>query len=204
MKPTATSNYFSGWNITKWLTFAMLVHYLVAVYILGLDKETVTYLIRATAKTSFILFILSFSASSLYYFWKNRLTKWLLQNRRYLGVSFASSHFLHLGALLLMTFYISFNVFEDRGLITTVGGGIGYLFIALMTITSFDSTKNMISAKNWKRLHLVGSYYLSLIFVKSYLFIALENYNAAFFSVLLVAVFVLRIAKMFTTIKKKA
>ena len=160
------------------------------------NKETISILIRSTARFSFVLFMLAFSASSLYYFFKNSFTKWLLSNRRYIGVSFAISHYLHLFALFLMTFYISFNVFEDRGLFATIGGFIGYSFITIMTITSFDKTRNLLSKKNWKLVHTIGSYFLWIIFAKSYLLEMTNNTLATFFSIILIVVFALRIAKL--------
>ena len=132
-------------------------------------KETVSLMIRSTARLSFLLFMSAFVASSLHHYKKNSLTRWLLKNRRYLGVSFAVSHYLHLGALILMTLHIDFNVFEDRGLFKTAFGATAYAFITLMTITSFDKTRNLFGAKNWKRIHTIGGYLLWVIFAKSYI-----------------------------------
>ena len=191
-----TNNYFSGWNLTKILSLLLISNTIITLYILDIkDKETISVLIRSTAKLSFVLFMMAFSASSVYYFWKNSFTKWLLSNRRYIGVSFAVSHYLHLLALLLMTFYISFNVFEDRGLFPTIAGGIAYAFITVMTITSFDKTRNLLSPKNWKRVHTIGGYLLWIIFAKSYLPNLHDNIIAALFSVVLIVVFLLRILK---------
>jgi sulfoxide reductase heme-binding subunit YedZ len=53
--------------------------------------------------------------------------------------------------------------------ITWIGGGLAYVFIAAMTATSFDRTAQMIGPRAWKILHTVGSYYIWLIFANSYI-----------------------------------
>jgi len=60
--------------------------------------------IRFTARTSMALFLLAFTASALYRFWPGRVTRWIRQNRRYLGVSFAGS--LGVDALAIMVYAI--------------------------------------------------------------------------------------------------
>ena len=189
-------NYLSGWNLTKTISLLLIANVILTLALLDIkNKETISILIRSTAKFSFVLFIMAFSASSYYYFFKNSITRWMLANRRYLGVAFAVSHYLHLFALLLMTFYISFNVFEDRGLFTTIGGAIGYVFITIMTITSFDRTKNLINPKNWKLVHTIGGYYLWIIFAKSYLPNLLNDPIAALFAIVAVTALLLKLLK---------
>ncbi len=203
MKKNSYKNkYLSGWNLTKILSFLLIVNVIITFYLLDIkNKETISVLIRSTAQFSFILFMLAFSASSLYYFWKNKFTKRLLANRRYIGVSFAVSHYIHLFALLMMTFYSSFNVFVDRGLFATIGGGTAYVFITIMTITSFDSTRNLLSTKNWKRVHTIGSYFIWIIFAKSYLPEIANTPKTAIFSIILIGVILLRILKSIKTKK---
>jgi methionine sulfoxide reductase heme-binding subunit len=59
----------------------------------GVDEEGVRAIIRLTARTSVALFLLAFTASAAFRLWGGRLPRWLLVNRRYLGLSFAVSHF---------------------------------------------------------------------------------------------------------------
>lgn len=188
--------FISGWNLTKVISVVLILNFIL---ILSLNdynqKETISILIRTTAKFSVALFLLAFSASSFYHFSKNNFSKWMLKNRRYIGVSFAISHYLHLLSLFLMTFHISFNVFEDRGLFTTIGGAIGYLFITIMTITSFDKYRKIVSPKNWKRIHTIGSYYLWIIFAKSYIPRITEGSFYTLFAVLLITTLLMRIWK---------
>ncbi len=139
---------------------------------------------------------MAFVASSLHYYIKNSLTRWLLKNRRYIGVSFAISHYLHLGTLILMTLHIDFNVFEERGLFKTAFGAVAYAFITVMTITSFDSTRNLFGAKNWKRIHTIGGYLLWVIFAKSYI-LEMTNPLRVIFALIAVTVLSSRISVLF-------
>lgn len=95
-----------------------------------------------------------------------------------------------------MTLHIDFNVFEDRGIAKTAVGAIAYAFITVMTITSFDNTRNLFGAKNWKWIHTIGGYLLWLIFAKSYL-LEMTNPLRFTFSLIAIAVLLLRISILF-------
>lgn len=189
-----TSNLFNGWSLTGFISVLLLTNVIITLLVNDInDKETVSILIRSTAKASFILFMLAFVASSLHHYIKNSLTSWLLKNRRYIGVSFAISHYLHLGTLILMTLHINFNVFEDRGFFRTAVGALAYAFITLMTITSFDKTRNLFGAKNWKSIHTIGGYLLWVIFAKSYI-LEMTNPLRVIFALTAITVLLLRIS----------
>lgn len=47
-------------------------------------------------------------------------------------------------------------------------GGLGYVFVALMALTSSNSAQAWLGMKSWKRLHLIGSYWLWAQFVLTY------------------------------------
>ncbi len=184
----------SGWSLTGLISIVLIGNVLVTLAILDItEKETVSVLIRSSAKFSFILFMSAFTASSLHHYVKSRFTKWLLVNRRYIGVSFAISHYIHLSMLILMTMHINFNVFEDRGLFRTAVGATAYAFITLMTLTSFDKTRDLFGSSNWKRIHTIGGYLLWVIFAKSYVLEMTNPLRIAFASIA-VLVFLLRIS----------
>src|SRR5262249_28034083 len=58
--------------------------------------------VRTSAKTSLLFFLGAFVASSVRVLWRTPATAWLLANRRYVGVSFATSHFIHLIGILMV------------------------------------------------------------------------------------------------------
>ena len=88
----------SGWFLVLWT--ALVVSAMVAAVLAShgaADLEAVRHALRLTARTSLALFLLAFAASSLRRLWPLPATAWLLRNRRHVGVSFAASHFIHLG-----------------------------------------------------------------------------------------------------------
>src|SRR6202020_3114754 len=98
--PPLRQNWFDGWQL-----FAVLALILIAlsVWIAGMRQfvvDGVRMVIRFTARTSLLLFCLAFSAAALARLWPNSWTKWQRRNRRYLGVSFATSHGIHAAAII--------------------------------------------------------------------------------------------------------
>ena len=75
-------------------------------------------------------------------------------------------------------------------------GGTGYAFITAMTATSFDRTATAIGARAWRRLHLVGGYYLLFQFMVSFGKRIPDMPLYALFLIPLVAVFALRMIAM--------
>lgn len=159
---------FEGWRITGWAAVGLLL-VTVVIFALGAwSQDAVRVWIRATARTSVTLFLMAFAASSLRHFWPAPATSWLLRNRRYVGVSFAISHALHLAALITLGVAFPEPFVEELDVVTVAGGGMAYVFIAAMTATSFDRTAAWLGPRRWKLLHRVGAWYVWLIFVQSY------------------------------------
>jgi len=113
-----------------------------------------------TARSSLILFLLAFSASSLARLWPGPGTQWLLRNRRYLGLSFAASHAIHAVAIVAFATTAPLAFRAATSLVTYIFGGIGYALIIALAATSFDRTAAMIGPGAWKTLHKTGGFYL--------------------------------------------
>jgi sulfoxide reductase heme-binding subunit YedZ len=123
--------------------------------------------IRATALTSMLLFVAAFAASSLVRLAPGPRTKWLLRNRRYLGLSMALSHAGHLA--LIVTVVARDPDFWARIKATTkVGGGLGYVLLAAMVATSTDGAVRRLGRRRWRALHATGMYTLFAIFAFTY------------------------------------
>lgn len=118
---------------------------------------------RWTARIAFIIFALTFAASSLLAVWPNRFTGWLTANRRYLGLNFALAHIVHLGALTV--YFLVTDQSPDT--ITLVFGGLAYVFVILTALTSNDKSVALLGA-NWRRLHTAGIYYLWGVFTYTF------------------------------------
>jgi hypothetical protein len=154
----------NGWRLvgTLSLLLAAMTLYLVASH--GGDVEGVRLAIRATARTSLVLFALAFTASAMVELMPSEATRWQRRNRRYLGVSFAVSHFIHLGAILALAAVDRTLFWQLTNVTTIVLAGIGYLFIAAMTATSFDRSAAWLGPRRWRLLHLIGGWYIWVSF----------------------------------------
>lgn len=135
----------------------------------GVGESGLRASIRATATSSLALFLAAFVASSWNALSPSPVSKWLLRNRRYLGLSFALSQAVHLGAILALA--ASYPQSMGRGLssATLVGGTLGYVMTALMAATSTDGAVKRLGRSRWKTLHKGGMYLFWGIFVFSYL-----------------------------------
>lgn len=121
-------------------------------------------MLRLTARTSLVFFCSAFVGSSLQRLHRGTATRWLLRNRRYLGLAFAASHAIH-GVAIIELLRVTATGLE---LTPALVGGAAYLFIIAMTVTSFDRTAAWLGRRRWHQLHLVGSYYIFLVFLMTY------------------------------------
>lgn len=159
---------FRGWPLTA----AMGALLLLLAGVTFLEAASLTdglrAVIRLTARTSLVLFLLAFSASSLARLFPGAMTGWLLQNRRYVGLSFAFSHAIHFAAIVALarTDYETFHRLTN--IVTYLGGGLAYVFIVLMVLTSFDRTAALLGHRSWRWLHVTGMWYLWLSFALNF------------------------------------
>lgn len=187
-------NGISGWPLVGWAALALGTMVLIVVAIAGTGEVGIRTLVRATARSSVVLFTLAFAASALRRVWPSAPTRWLLANRRQFGVSFALSHLVHLLALLaLFGWSLRRFVTESEG-VTLVFGGVAYVFIAAMTVTSFDRTAAWLGPRRWKRLHTTGAYYIWFIFALNFVALAFQSPLYWPFAGMLVGSLALRIA----------
>ncbi len=154
-----------GWLLTGLITLALLAASIAAHLLAGGGAEGHRAVIRLTARTSLVLFLMSFVASSLVRLAPSPATRWMIRNRRYLGVSFAMSHLIHAVAIVALA-RTDADLFWQ---LTTVGsivtGTSTYLVIALMTATSFDATARWLGSRVWRSLHWWGAWYIWVSFV---------------------------------------
>jgi methionine sulfoxide reductase heme-binding subunit len=109
--------------------------------------------------------IAAFMASSLARLWPGGTTRWLLANRRYVGLAFSAGMIWHLTVVsyFLWTFG---NHLATRDLSLDV---IGLGFLVAMSLTSFSPFRSKITPANWRRLHKTGIY--TLWFLPTFFFL---------------------------------
>jgi hypothetical protein len=152
----------NGWRVFWLLAALETALFAVALYEFGTDEPGLRALVRLTVRVSFTVFIAVYLAAPLRKLYPGGATRWLLRNRRYLGVSFAWAHGLHALAIALLALLLG-DAFEAETA-TIVGGGLGYLLTAGMALTSFDRTARWLGPRRWALLHRAGLHWLWFIF----------------------------------------
>ena len=155
----------NGWPLLGILSLALLVMAAGLALDHRFDVAGIRLVIRATARTSLVLFALAFSASAVAALWPTEWTLWQRRNRRFLGLAFAVSHTIHAAAIAAFATLdpVAFHQNSMAGSIVT--GGIAYLFIIAMAATSFDRSAAWIGPRAWRALHWTGGYYIWISFI---------------------------------------
>jgi len=136
---------------------------LVAIATLYADSYvgSLPYVMRPTAHMAFAFFWVAFTASSVQRLFPSDYSRWAMKNRRYIGLSFAVIHGIH--AVLVLSNITLTD--ESRPALVFLAGTTAYVFLGLMAVTSNNWSVSKLGAKNWKRMHRTGSWYIWAIFM---------------------------------------
>ena len=156
----------NGWPLF-WLLAALETAAFAAMFVaFGSDEAGLRALVRQTARISFVVFLVVYTAAPLRRLWPTAASRWALHNRRALGVSFAWAHGLHALAIGMLALLLGDAFAVD--LATLVGGGGTYLLIAAMALTSTDRTARWLGPRRWALLHRTGLHATWVIFAISW------------------------------------
>jgi DMSO/TMAO reductase YedYZ heme-binding membrane subunit len=153
--------------------------------------EEVRAVIRVTAFTSAVPFLLAFVASPLHRLRPSTLSRRLMGNRRYLGLSVAASHFWHLIAIVALVRWYGSNG-EPFPTLTLAFGSAGFVLLGLMAATSNDASQRALG-RAWGWLHTVGLHVVWLDFIFTYSGTATVAPFHAIMTLLFAAVWMLRV-----------
>ena len=154
------------WPLAILIMVISFLGYAIVFFQQGYQEEGIRQAIRLSARFSVVLFSIAFAGSGIHQYFPNSFTYWIFRNRKFFGICFAFNHLIHL--LFLFILQKEFHpVFDLANGFSLMAGGIAYLFIVLMLLTSFSFFEKMISWKNWKRLHTVGGYWIWTVFMSS-------------------------------------
>ena len=125
----------------------------------------------------------------------DKFSRTLLQIRPQIGLSFAVFHSFHLFFLLYLQYAIH-PVFTLAKKSSLIGGSMAYIFMYLMVLTTFPLIKSKLTSIRWTILHLIGGYWIWLIFFRTY-YKKVTHWNEGYvlFS-LLVLIMVMRFLKV--------
>lgn len=159
-----------------------------SIYLLdGLNEQSITTSVRATARISLVLFLLVFLAPLIKEF-RNYIPTLsralpLLTYRRQWGLAFGVVHLIHLETIIMMIMVVHSGDWRALGSFSELAPAIFiYLMLVLMMLTSNNFSVRLLGGKTWKYLHKFGLYILMIGFLQSVApkFInALVNNNSA-------------------------
>ena len=124
-------------------------------------------LIRWTARTSLVFFTLAYVARPLVALRPSRAAKWMLAERKWLGLSFAMSHAWHLAGIVWLA-SPDIGAFVRAQKPTTAVAALVFVLLAAMSVTSIERVKRAMSKKSWKRLHWTGMQLAWVAFASTY------------------------------------
>ncbi|MBE9044448.1 hypothetical protein IQ255_08535 [Pleurocapsales cyanobacterium LEGE 10410] len=153
----------SKWNIVYTAIAISAVLTVIPLAMYGIEKQGIVNWLDATGRAGMITFTAAFIASPLHKLFPNSFSRWLLKNRRFLGIGFGFQHLIfHLPAV------IWFLIIAKVPLDAMITGGLGFILVIFMLITSFNAPAKWIGARNWKILHTTGMFYLMYVFIISF------------------------------------
>jgi methionine sulfoxide reductase heme-binding subunit len=138
------------------------------------------------------LFIVAFTASSLAVLWPSPSTRWLLANRRYIGLAFAVGMAWHFSFVA----YVIWSFGNPLTPKSTAYDLIGAVFLLLLTLTSSQWAVRRLGPANWRLLHKTGVYVIWLLATDIYYYSVKDGGDRSHYVVLsaLLAAWLLRVA----------
>lgn len=170
--PNLKSDLFNGWNLFALIVIPMCIANGIAMSRVDLsDPLAISGMIQFSVRLAVPWVFIAFASSSLVVLFPGNFTRWLLRNRRLIGLCFAAGMAWQLLFILWIVlgfwdYYINeaYSYFDLSEQIP------GYLIILAMTITSFRFGRSKLSAKQWKALHKGGIYFLWGVIWSTYWF----------------------------------
>lgn len=152
----------NSWNLF-WL-ITLPISTVMAFAMISADLSSargVSSMIELAVRCAVPLLFVTFAASSVNVLFPGAFGRWLLRNRKYIGLSFAAAMAWQLFFILWMvTRHTEYYVEQVYALSDVIEGVGGYLLLIAMVLTSFRFGRSRLSAKQWKLLHTVGIYWL--------------------------------------------
>jgi DMSO/TMAO reductase YedYZ heme-binding membrane subunit len=104
--------------------------------------------------------LLAFVATALAQLFPGSFSRWLLRNRRYVGLSFAAG-FGWQAVFIAVLFALHSDYYwqELHNTADLILRMLSYLLLLALTVTSFFPVRRAMRPKDWRGLHLVGIWY---------------------------------------------
>ena len=160
----------NGWNLYALITVPISIAVLIAMTTVDLSSPRgVSSMIQFSVRSSVPWLYLAFAASSLVVVFPGQFSRWLLRNRRYIGLCFASAMAWQLFFILwLVIGYWDYYVAQPSSLTDLITQLPGYLLLIAMSLTSFRRWRSKLTARQWRILHKGSIYFLWAVVWSTY------------------------------------
>jgi methionine sulfoxide reductase heme-binding subunit len=165
---SAVKEKFEGPNLAIVLASIVALWSLFFLVIGGFSEKSVNQMLTITIRLAFLYFIIAFSASSINFIHKSTLSRWLLRNRRYIGIAFGLAFVMHFLGIGLKAWMYPDPFVEGLHFRRVVRGGIMLGVVLLLTLTSSDYVVRRVRPWLWKAIHIIGGFYIFYRFWLNY------------------------------------
>jgi len=174
-----------SWRLFRLLAFAISTAICIALPSTDFQSARGTeFIVLYSVRCALPFFIVAFTASSLAILWPSQSTRWLLSNRRYIGLAFAFG----MGWHLTFVAYTTFRFGNRLNRTVTMLDLIGLAFLLALTLTSFRRIAHRLSPAIWRRLHKTGVYAIWLL--ATYIYLVRAHGDADLFDIAALSIFV--------------
>ncbi|MDX1405603.1 MAG: hypothetical protein R3192_13735 [Woeseiaceae bacterium] len=152
----------NGWSLFRIVVIPMSIAVAMAMTVVDLGSpEGVSAMIQFSVRLAVPWLYIAFAASSLAIVFPGSFSRWLLRNRRIIGLCFASGMAWQLFFICWLVFgHWEYYLAEAHSYYDLAEQLPGYLVLFAMTLTSFSFGRNKLSRRQWQLLHKGGIYFL--------------------------------------------
>jgi len=156
------SKILNGWKLFSLIVIPMSGAVALAMTTVDLSSPLgVSAMIQFSVRLAVPWLFLAFAISALNVLFPGTISRWLLRNRRIIGLCFATGMAWQLFFILWMVIgHWGYYVEEAYSYFDLAEQLPGYLILIAMTLTSFRFGRSKLSAKQWRILHKGGIYFL--------------------------------------------
>ncbi|MHA1543827.1 MAG: hypothetical protein ACTSU8_01685 [Alphaproteobacteria bacterium] len=175
--PNAGDSILGHKHLNGWKLFGLIVFFISAAVVSRLTQidtsnpADISGMIQFSVRLAVPWLFIAFAASSMVYVLPNNLNKWVMRNRRIIGLCFAAGMAWQL--FFILWFVISsfdYYMAEAYSYYDLSEQIPGYMVLFAMTFTSFKFGRSMLSPKQWRILHKGGIYFLWAVVWGTYWF----------------------------------
>lgn len=153
--------------LNKWNLFWMIsgpISIFMIINLLAVDASTgagISEMIQFSVRWAVPFVYLVIATSSVQILFPGPFSRWLMRNRKYLGLCFAVAMAWQALFIFIMSYFFHEYYYSDVYYFRDeIEGSIGYIFLPAMVLTSFNFGSKLLTPKQWKLLHTSGIYFL--------------------------------------------